>query len=659
MSLFISVNNVAREGKNLWFGDENGIARKVKKAWYGDSNGVAKLIYDDFTELLTDIDDMYKYAEMKIGNSYKTMTSIQAKYAPYDEANDIGVRTGEAWNWEYAFANCSNLTTLPNPFYDTSELNTSEYMFYNCSSLVDASMVDFGQAVYMHRTFEGCTNLVNIPTIPNTAKYISYMFTNCSSLVNAPVIPNGVIDMDDTFYGCTSLTTPPTIPNTVETMGSCFAYCSNLQTPSNIPSGVEDLSWTFYKCGNLQEAPVIPNSVTVMFQTFGYCTSLTEAPELPENISDLGYLYYYCTNLTSVPPIPEGVTTLDHTFAGCESLETIPEIPSTLTNLHGAFEYCKNLKGPIVITADNITDATDCFHGCWNNYKELYVHANTTTYDAFYRAMGGTYNKDWDVELKCIEDVEVPSIETMANYAKENIPSYATMTTIPEEHGPANIVTKDTENWEYAFDGCSALTELPSPFYDMTNAKYVERMFYQCTNLVDASPVKFGNNVTSMYDTFAYCENLSVPPVLPSGLTNLSATFQSCYSLTTSPVIPEGVTEMNWTFDSSGLETAPELPQSLESLEGTFAWSCVTTPSNIPANVTNIANAYTDCADLQGDIYIYSDNVADATEFLAGCTNYHKNIYVHPNTTTYNTLYEAMGGATNEDWNATLVPMTE
>lgn len=653
MSLFISVNNTARRGVGYWFGDKNGTARKVKKIWHGDKNGKAFLIYSD---ILRNVSDMYKFAELVIGKQYTTMESIPALYAPYDETNDIGIITESAWNWEYAFANCSNLKTLPNPFYDTGELNTSEYMFYNCSSLVDASMVDLNEAVYMHSTFEGCSSLVNVPEIPSTAKYISYIFANCSSLTDAPSIPNGVVSMDDAFYGCSSLTFPPVIPNTVEEMGSCFAYCSNLKTPSNIPDGVTDLSWTFYKCGNLETAPVIPDSVTIMFQTFGYCTKLTEAPEFPSNVSDLGYCYYYCTNLTSVPPIPEGVTELDHTFGGCESLETIPELPDTIINLSNAFEYCENLKGPIVITANNIVNADRCFYGCWNYPKEIYVNANTPTYEAFYNAMGGEYNEDWNATLRIIgETSDKIVMETMVNYAKENIPSYATMTTIPDDYNPTKLDTSNVDDWEYAFAECSELTQLPTPFYDMTNSKYVEKMFYQCTDLVDASMVNFSNNVTSMYDTFAYCESLEMPPVIPESVTNLSATFQNCYKLTTSPAIPEGVTEMNWTFDSSGLEIAPVLPQSLETMEGAFAWSWVSIPSNIPANVTNIANAYTDCADLQGDIYIFSDNVEDATEFLAGCTNYHKNIYVHPNTTTYDTLYDAMGGTFNENWNATLV----
>ena len=46
-TLSVGVNDIARKGKKLWFGDENGIAREVKKAWYGDENGIAQLVFSN------------------------------------------------------------------------------------------------------------------------------------------------------------------------------------------------------------------------------------------------------------------------------------------------------------------------------------------------------------------------------------------------------------------------------------------------------------------------------------------------------------------------------------------------------------------------------------------------------------------------------------
>lgn len=44
-SFQIGVNDIARDVKDLWIGDENGIARKAKRIWIGDENGKAKYMW--------------------------------------------------------------------------------------------------------------------------------------------------------------------------------------------------------------------------------------------------------------------------------------------------------------------------------------------------------------------------------------------------------------------------------------------------------------------------------------------------------------------------------------------------------------------------------------------------------------------------------------
>jgi hypothetical protein len=50
MSISIGVNNVARDVKKCYIGDENGKARKVKKVYIGDENNKAKLVWQSIIE---------------------------------------------------------------------------------------------------------------------------------------------------------------------------------------------------------------------------------------------------------------------------------------------------------------------------------------------------------------------------------------------------------------------------------------------------------------------------------------------------------------------------------------------------------------------------------------------------------------------------------
>ena len=68
------------------------------------------------------ITNMRRYAQRNIPN-YNTITSIPSGYLPTD------INTSLAKDWAYAFNDCSNLTSLPDPFYDTSNATNMSDMF--------------------------------------------------------------------------------------------------------------------------------------------------------------------------------------------------------------------------------------------------------------------------------------------------------------------------------------------------------------------------------------------------------------------------------------------------------------------------------------------------------------------------------------------------
>ena len=148
--------------------------------------------------------------------------------------------------------------------------------------------------------FSNCSSLTSI-TIPNGVTYIGdYAFSGCTSITSI-TIPNSVTSIgNDAFYYCTSLTSI-TIPNSVTSIGySAFQYCKSL-TSITIPNSVTSIrDHAFSDCTSLKSIS-IPNSVTSIGEgAFSWCSSLTSIT-IPNNITKIEYgAFYYCDSLTSI-----------------------------------------------------------------------------------------------------------------------------------------------------------------------------------------------------------------------------------------------------------------------------------------------------------------------------------------------------------------------
>ena len=88
--------------------------------------------------------------------------------------------------------------------------------------------------------------------LPNSLINMQSTFDNCSNLIEVPSIPIGVENMYLTFVNCTSLLVAPSIPNTVTKMEKAFQNCTKLQTAPAIPDSVNDLRWCFQNCNELR-----------------------------------------------------------------------------------------------------------------------------------------------------------------------------------------------------------------------------------------------------------------------------------------------------------------------------------------------------------------------------------------------------------------------
>ena len=200
------------------------------------------------------------------------------------EVKDLIIPEGVTSIADYAFYNCSGLTTVTIP---SSVTTIGSSAFYGCSGLTSVNISDLaawcnvsfsnsdsnplGYAHHLYLNGEEVTDLI----IPESVSSIGqYAFYGCSGLTNL-TIPNSVTSIGNrAFMGCSSLTSV-IIPNSVTTIGErTFYNCSSL-TNVTIPNSVTSIgSAAFYNCSNLTAVKVgMENPVSITSGTFSNRTN--------------------------------------------------------------------------------------------------------------------------------------------------------------------------------------------------------------------------------------------------------------------------------------------------------------------------------------------------------------------------------------------------
>ena len=256
---------------------------------------------------------------------------------------------------EYAFSECSNLTsiTIPNnvvhidgsAFEGCSSLPIIENIRYADTYLVEAAdkslpayHIKSGTRFIGSHAFAECDNLECI-NIPKSVKEIGVnAFGGCNDLKIIVEDIEAWCNIDFQIWGGFHSYYGP--------ISSWYIYSDeNTQiTDLTIPNSVTEIHpFTFYGCKNLKSV-FIPNSVKeIRLCAFSHCDGLIEI-EIPNSVTTIGNRAFEgCSKLTNIN-ISDGVNTIgEYAFSECPNLTSI-NIPNSVAYIYNsAFKGCTNL----------------------------------------------------------------------------------------------------------------------------------------------------------------------------------------------------------------------------------------------------------------------------------------------------------------------------
>ncbi len=483
------------------------------------------------------------------------------------EGNKYGI-------YQYAFANCSDLTSIEIP--DSVETIGSS-AFYDCDSLTS---VVIGNSVTTigDDAFSGCYKLIEV--------------INKSSLT----IEAGSYVYGDVAYYAKQVITDEADSNIIKKDGYIF-YNDNgsyyligyegtdteLVLPENIDgNGYAIYQYAFYNCGELTSI-VIPDSVTSIGDgAFSDCDGLTGELIIPDSVKTIGgSAFEYCNSLTSVV-IGDGVTTIgSYAFYNCSGLTGI-KIPDSVETIgSSAFSDCDGLTGELIIPDSVTSIGNSAFWDC--SGLTSVVIGNSVT------SIGEDAFEDCN---KLIEVINRSSLKITAGSSGNGYVAYYAKQVITDE-ADSNIIKKD----DYIF-------------YNDNGSYYL--MGYEGTDTELVLPDDIDGNAYAIYQYAFYNRDWLTSIVIPDSVTSIgSFAFFWCSGLT-SVVIGDSVTSIGkYAFSScSSLTGELVIPDSVTSIGDDAFTNCDgLTSVVIGASVTSIGDwAFSGCSGLTEVYYMGTEN---------------------------------------------------
>ena len=362
--------------------------------------------------------------------------------------------------------------------------------------------------------------------------------------------------------------------------------------------------------------PTIANSGTLISKNYTYPASAVylsnecycncqniisvDLKNIPWTNDSADWAFSNCRSLKYVNNLNENITSMYGTFDVCTNLASAPIIPNSVTNMAHTFWSCQQLTEPPVIP-EGVTNMSYTFGGCGNLKNAPAIPEGVTNMDmTFYYC-----------------------------FALENAPVINHL----------NNLT----NMKMAFYQCIKLTSvpnIPNNVIDISSA-------YGACNLITEPPT-IPNSVTNMFGLFQRCTNLLNVPVIPNSVTDIDRAFYDCERIVNAPIIPNTITSLTNTFSSCfSLQEFPTIPNSVSIMDNSFIYcKNLTTISNLPYSITNLYNTFGNCQNITGNIYIHSNQIANAVNCF-GNTSLQKNVFIpfyyanNEYTSTYNSFIAA------------------
>ena len=618
------------------------------------------------------------------GNNVTTM------YNAYGYCNNLTgspVCGSNVTDMAYTYDNCQNLTGSP---VCGDNVTTMHSTYYNCLNLT-GSPVCGDKVVDMYGTYFSCQNLTGSPVCGPNVTNMNLTYYHCENLTGSPVIGPNVNDMYCTYIGCQNLTGNPVCGPDVVNMRMAYQGCLSLTGSPVCGDKVRDMYAAYNGCGKLTGSPSCGENVTLMYYTYAHCSNLTGEPVCGPNVTNMNGTYYGCRNITGIPVCGNKVTDMTNCYYQCPNI-TVGIIGPKVTDAAYAYYGCKQISN-LYFFGNSVYNMHNCIANFSNDsMTNIYIHNNTEFINKFtkmsyylttitgdfinftndFDANRRYYNTAWNIYLYVVDNVYIKYEEN------ESVPGAISLYETTDvnmrpiiDNGfvdysatiDGNLVSLIKNDLNYVvnsinFSSKGSLTKIRLISKEITN---ISGAFSSCYNLTGSAIC--GPTVTDMSHTYQNCINLTTP-VCGNDVTNMSYAYQNCYSLTGRAICGPNVTDMSYAYQNCyNITGRPLCGDNVVNMCGAYSncisltgrpvcgnnvtdmsyayYNCYNLTGDlvIGNNVVNIAYAYANCGRLNKPVYIYTNNIVNATGCLYGKNNsVMLDIYLHANSNTCNTF---------------------